>query len=50
MTTNTVWEYTRGGRLSRTIAQKQRTVPEAGAGEVVVKVMAAALNPVDEQL
>lgn len=49
-TPNSVWQYTRPGRLSRTIAQADRPVPEVRDGDVVIKVMAAALNPVDEQL
>lgn len=48
--TNSAWEYTRGGRLSGTIAKAARPDVECGEGEVVVKVKAAALNPVDEQL
>lgn len=48
--TNTVWEFTSAGRLSSVIHQATRDVPEPGPGELVVKVRAAALNPVDEQL
>lgn len=48
--TNSAWQYTRGGRLSGTIAKGDRPEVECKEGEVVVKVMAAALNPVDEQL
>ncbi|BEI81566.1 hypothetical protein CcaverHIS002_0207260 [Cutaneotrichosporon cavernicola] len=47
---NTVWEYTRAGRLSSTIAQAARAIPEPGPSELVIQVRAAALNPVDEQL
>jgi NADPH:quinone reductase-like Zn-dependent oxidoreductase len=47
---NTVWEYTKAGRLSGTVNQVTREIPEPGPSELVIKVRAAALNPVDEQL
>ena len=42
--------YTKTGRLSGTLEPVSNTIPEAGDDEVVIKIKAMALNPVDEQL
>lgn len=44
------WGYTETGRLSGTIKAVNNPIPEAGDGEVVIRLKAMALNPVDEQL
>jgi NADPH:quinone reductase-like Zn-dependent oxidoreductase len=47
---STAWQYTTRGRLSTTIKQVSKPVPNPKADEVVVKVKAAALNPVENQM
>jgi NADPH:quinone reductase-like Zn-dependent oxidoreductase len=47
---NQVWQYTTRGRLSTTIEQASRPIPAPKDGEIVLKLKAAALNPVEEQL
>jgi NADPH:quinone reductase-like Zn-dependent oxidoreductase len=47
---NKGWGYTVSGRLSGTIKPVNNDVPIAGDDEVVIKLKAMALNPVDEQL
>lgn len=47
---NKAWGYTETGRLSETIKVVNNPIPEAGDDEVVIKLKAMALNPVDEQL
>lgn len=42
--------YTKTGRLSGTLEPVSNSIPEAGDDEVVIKIKAMALNPVDEQL
>jgi hypothetical protein len=42
--------YTKTGRLSGTLEPVSNAIPEAGDDEVVIKIKAMALNPVDEQL
>lgn len=44
------WQYTTRGRLSKTIEQVNRPIPVAEDGQVVVRIMAAALNPVENQI
>ena len=47
---NRQWVYTERGRLSTTIKQTTGPIPDAKEGEVVIKVKAAALNPVENQM
>lgn len=47
---NEAWQYTTRGRLSTTVERVKRDIPLPGHGEIVVKLRAAALNPVEEQL
>lgn len=47
---NVSWQYTERGRLSKTIKQAIGSIPKAKAEEVVIRVKAAALNPVEEQM
>ena len=47
---NKGWGYTETGRLSGTIKPVTNPIPVAGDDEVVIKLKAIALNPVDEQL
>ncbi|RSH93870.1 zinc ion binding [Saitozyma podzolica] len=47
---NEAWQYTTRGRLSTTIERVKREIPLPEHGEIVVKLKAAALNPVEEQL
>jgi NADPH:quinone reductase-like Zn-dependent oxidoreductase len=42
--------YTKTGRLSGTLEPVSNAIPDAGDDEVVIKIKAMALNPVDEQL
>jgi hypothetical protein len=42
--------YTKTGRLSGTLEPVSNAIPVAGDDEVVIKIKAMALNPVDEQL
>jgi len=42
--------YTETGRLSGTLEPVSNAIPEAGDDEVIIKIKAMALNPVDEQL
>jgi hypothetical protein len=42
--------YTKTGRLSGTLGPVSGPIPEAGDDEVVIRIKAMALNPVDEQL
>jgi NADPH:quinone reductase-like Zn-dependent oxidoreductase len=42
--------YTKTGRLSGTLEPLSNPIPEVGDDEVVIKIKAMALNPVDEQL
>jgi NADPH:quinone reductase-like Zn-dependent oxidoreductase len=47
---NKGYGYTEMGRLSGTLKSVTNPIPEAGNDEVVIKLKAMALNPVDEQL
>lgn len=47
---NRQWIYTDRGRLSGTIKQVTSPIPKAKEGQVVIKVKAAALNPVENQM
>jgi hypothetical protein len=47
---NKGYGYTETGRLSGTLKPVSNSIPEAGDDEVVIKLKAMALNPVDEQL
>ena len=47
---NRQWIYTERGRLSATIKQNTASIPVAKEGEVVIKVKAVALNPVENQM
>lgn len=47
---NKAYGYTKTGRLSGTLTSVTNPIPEAGDDEVVIKIKAMALNPVDEQL
>ena len=47
---NRQWSYTERGRLSKTIRQITGAIPTAKEGEAVIKVKAAALNPVENQM
>jgi NADPH:quinone reductase-like Zn-dependent oxidoreductase len=42
--------YTKTGRLSGTLEPVTNSIPKVGDDEVIIKVKAMALNPVDEQL
>jgi len=42
--------YTKTGRLSGTLEPVTHPIPDVGDDEVVIKIKAMALNPVDEQL
>lgn len=50
MSTNMAFVYQRAGKLSETLTLVEQEVPDAPVAGVVVKVVASALNPVDEQL
>jgi hypothetical protein len=47
---NKGYGYTEMGRLSGTLKSVTNPIPEPGDDEVVIKLKAMALNPVDEQL
>lgn len=47
---NKSWQYKTRGRPSQTLSLIESPVPKAGPGEIVIKIHAAALNPVDVQL
>jgi NADPH:quinone reductase-like Zn-dependent oxidoreductase len=47
---NRSWQYTTRGRPSQTLSLVTKDIPKAGPGEIVIKIHAAALNPVDIQL
>lgn len=50
MSGNKAWQYTTRGRLSNTIEQVDLPIPEPKDDEVVVRIQAVALNPVEEQV
>ena len=50
MSANTVYQYTRPGRLSETLERSQRPIPSPGDNEVVIRIKAISINPVDNQL
>jgi NADPH:quinone reductase-like Zn-dependent oxidoreductase len=50
MSTHAAYQYTKQGRLSGTLEKTTRSTPTPGDEEILVKVKAAALNPVDQQL
>jgi hypothetical protein len=47
---NRGFAYTTSGRLSGTLEPVSNAIPTPGDDEVVIKIKAMALNPVDEQL
>lgn len=47
---NSGYGYTKTGRLSGTLEPVTNAIPQPGDDEVVIKIKAMALNPVDEQL
>lgn len=50
MSINKAFQFTESGPLSKTLKLVERAIPEPEADEVVIKIRAAALNPVDVQL
>lgn len=50
MTANESFTYQKTGLLAETLALTEQEIPDAPDTGVVVRVIAAALNPVDEQL
>ena len=50
MSSHAAFQYTRSGRLSGTLDMATRTTPTPNDKEMLVRVKAAALNPVDQQL
>lgn len=47
---NKAFQFSESGPLSKTLKPVELTIPEPEADEVVIKIRAAALNPVDVQL
>ena len=50
MSSHAAFQYTRSGRLSGTLEKATRPTPTPNDKEMLVRVKAAALNPVDQQL
>lgn len=50
MQINKAFQFAKQGPLSTSLELVERPVPEPEAEEIVVKIAAAALNPVDVQL
>lgn len=50
MSINKAFQFTQSGPLSKSLELTEHAIPEPKPDEVVVKICAAALNPVDVQL
>lgn len=50
MSVNKAFQFTESGPLSKTLKLVETPIPEPQRDEIVVKISAAALNPVDVQL
>jgi NADPH:quinone reductase-like Zn-dependent oxidoreductase len=47
---NQSWQYTRQGMLSETLEKVEGPIPAPASEEIVVRVKAISLNPIDYKL